>query len=116
MVPRRGGWRRERTSAGRSSVTPDGDGAVTIVLPETTDCDAAGAVCTGDGRMLSSQDWTLDRPGSRTDSPGSREVRSFNMDQGATGEATLRASDGDTPASRPDVARAPAEMPRQSSP
>ena len=37
------------------SVTPDGDGPVIIVLPVTTDCDADGAVCTDDGRMLSSR-------------------------------------------------------------
>ena len=37
------------------SVTPDGDGAVTIVLPQTTDCGATGAVCTDDGRMLSNR-------------------------------------------------------------
>ena len=35
------------------TVQPDGDGTVTIVLPATTDCDAQGAVCTEDGRMLS---------------------------------------------------------------
>ena len=35
------------------SVRPDGNGPVTIVLPATTDCDADGAVCTDDGRMLS---------------------------------------------------------------
>ena len=35
------------------TVQPDGDGAVTIVLPATTDCADDGAVCTGDGRMLS---------------------------------------------------------------
>ena len=35
-------------------VRPFGDGTVTIVLPATTDCDAQGAVCTSDGRMLSS--------------------------------------------------------------
>ena len=35
------------------SVSPDGDGPATIVLPVTTDCDADGAVCTDDGRMLS---------------------------------------------------------------
>ncbi|MDE0604638.1 MAG: SwmB domain-containing protein [bacterium] len=35
------------------SVTPDGNGDVTIVLPATTDCEADGAICTGDGRMLS---------------------------------------------------------------
>ena len=37
------------------SVTPGGDGAVTIVLLVTTDCDASGAVCTEDGRKLSSR-------------------------------------------------------------
>ena len=34
-------------------VTPDGNGAVTIALPPTTDCAADGAVCTQDGRKLS---------------------------------------------------------------
>ena len=34
-------------------VTPDSSVAVTIVLPATTDCEAEGAICTGDGRMLS---------------------------------------------------------------
>ena len=34
-------------------VKPDGRKAVTIALPETTDCAAAGGICTGDGRMLS---------------------------------------------------------------
>ena len=28
-------------------ITPDSDGPVTITLPETTDCDTAGAICTG---------------------------------------------------------------------
>ena len=35
------------------TVEPDGDGDVTIVLPVTTDCDADGAICTGDKRTLS---------------------------------------------------------------
>ena len=35
------------------TVEPDGNGAVSITLPATTDCDADGAICTGDGRMLS---------------------------------------------------------------
>ena len=39
----------------RIHVRPDGHGAVTIVLPETTDCDDDGAICTGDGRMLSNR-------------------------------------------------------------
>ena len=34
-------------------VRPDSNAAVTIVLPATTDCEAEGAICTGDGRMLS---------------------------------------------------------------
>ena len=46
------------------SVRPDGDGTVTIVLPATTDCDADGAVCTDDGRMLSNRlDVTVPGPG-----------------------------------------------------
>ena len=35
------------------TVTPHGNAAISITLPETTDCDADGAICTGDGRMLS---------------------------------------------------------------
>ena len=37
------------------SVTPDGNGPVTIVLPATTDCTAQGAVCTQDRRPLSNR-------------------------------------------------------------
>ncbi len=33
-------------------VTPSGTGDVTITLPETTDCDDDGAICTADGGML----------------------------------------------------------------
>ena len=35
------------------TVQPSGNGTVTIVLPVTTNCDAQGAVCAEDGRMLS---------------------------------------------------------------
>ncbi len=35
------------------TVDPDGQGAVTITLPETIDCDAVDAICTGDERPLS---------------------------------------------------------------
>ena len=35
------------------TVSPDSNGAVTIVLPAPTDCEAEGAICTGDGRPLS---------------------------------------------------------------
>ena len=34
-------------------VNPTGNGAVTITLPETTDCDASSAICTDDSRKLS---------------------------------------------------------------
>ena len=35
------------------TVEPDGNGAISITLPETTDCDADGAICTYDKRALS---------------------------------------------------------------
>ena len=34
------------------TVDPDGDAEVSISLPPTTDCEATGALCTADGRML----------------------------------------------------------------
>ena len=37
------------------TVEPSSDADVTIVLPETADCDAQGAICTEDGRMLSAE-------------------------------------------------------------
>ena len=36
-------------------VNPTGNGAVSITLPETTDCDDNRAICTEDGRMLSNR-------------------------------------------------------------
>ena len=51
----RGASRRQQGSnrQWRLEVAPAGHGAVTIRLPETTDCDASGAICTSDGRPLS---------------------------------------------------------------
>ena len=37
------------------TVRPSSDAAVTIVLPITEDCEAEGAICTWDGRMLSNR-------------------------------------------------------------
>ena len=34
------------------TVRPHGNGEVAIILPATTDCEAGGAICTEDGRML----------------------------------------------------------------
>ena len=46
------------------TVKPQGAGGVTIELPATTDCAAAGAICTGDGRMLTnSLSFTVSGPG-----------------------------------------------------
>ena len=48
----------------RITVKPQGTGDVTIELPATTDCDAQGAICTGDGRKLSnSLIFTVSGPG-----------------------------------------------------
>ena len=46
------------------TVEPDSNADVTVVLPVTTDCDVDSAVCTGDGRMLSSRlELTVSGPG-----------------------------------------------------
>ena len=48
----------------RITVEPDSSAAVTVVLPATTDCDDTGAVCTGDGTMLSNRlELTVSGPG-----------------------------------------------------
>ena len=48
----------------RITVKPQGTGDVSIELPATTDCRAAGAICTGDGRKLSnSLSFTVSGPG-----------------------------------------------------
>ena len=47
------------------SVSPESNGDVTVKLPATEDCGAQGAICTGDGRMLSEGlEFTVSRPGS----------------------------------------------------
>ena len=47
----------------RITVKPLGTGDVTIEFPATTDCDADGAICTGDGRKLSnSLNFTVSGP------------------------------------------------------
>ena len=44
-------------------VQPDGNAAVTVVLPATEDCDAEGAICTADGRPLSNRlEFTVSGP------------------------------------------------------
>ena len=48
------------------TVDPSGDAAVSVSLPLTTDCDSQGAICTGDGRMLSNE-LTFAVPGPSTE-------------------------------------------------
>ncbi len=48
----------------RITVKPNGNGDVTVVLPVTTDCNAVGAICTGDGKKLSNRlEFTVSGPG-----------------------------------------------------
>ena len=48
----------------RITVRPNSNTHVTIVLPVTADCGALGAICTGDGRMLSNRlELTVSGPG-----------------------------------------------------
>ena len=46
------------------TVEPSGNGAITITRPATTDCTAAGAICTSDARKLSNST-TITIPGSQ---------------------------------------------------
>ena len=63
------------------TVQPSGDADVTLSLPVTTDCASQGAICTGDGRMLSAEvEVTVSGPGSQ---PSSQE------NSAATGAPTI---------------------------
>ena len=53
-VKKAGRMNRPSNISWQITIQPDGNGNVIAVLPVTTDCEAAGAVCTGDGRKLSS--------------------------------------------------------------
>ena len=43
----------KRRDLWKITIEPDSHEAVSVGLPQTTDCDASGAICTGDGRPLS---------------------------------------------------------------
>ena len=46
------------------TVQPSGNADVTVAFPATTDCSSQGAICTGDGRMLSNElTFTVNGPG-----------------------------------------------------
>ena len=63
------GLKVRRLEAGKNvrweiTVTPSSNADVTIVLPITTDCSVQGAICTSDGRKLSSRvELTISGPG-----------------------------------------------------
>ena len=62
-------------------VEPDSNGDVTIVLPATTDCNAQGAICTGDRRPLSNRlEVTV---------PGTGEAEQTPANSPATGMPTI---------------------------
>ena len=59
------------------TVEPDGNGTVSITLPETTECDAAGAICTAGGKKLSGRvELTVNGP-----EPPSQEQEQAGDDQ-----------------------------------
>ena len=65
-------------------IRPTSNGDVTIVLPITEDCDAQGAICTGDGTMLSSPlEFTVSGPTSQQTSQQRQE------NTAATGSPTI---------------------------
>ena len=63
------------------TVEPEGNGAVSITLPATTDCDADGAICTADGKKLSGRvELTLNGPEQKSQE---------QQNNPATGEPTI---------------------------
>ena len=74
----------------RIYVQPDGDDAVSVVLPATVDCDAVGAICTGDGRPLSNRvEFTVAGPAEPA--PNSPATGAPTIDGTARVGETLRA-------------------------
>ena len=57
------------------TVQPSGNAGVTVALPATTDCSSQGAICTGDGRKLSSA-LEVSVPGPEASSQQSRQQNS----------------------------------------
>ena len=72
------------------TVTPDGTGNITIVLAANRECGTAGALCTADGRMLTTE-WL----GSVTAQPGTGTATTSADEEGA---AALTAQFADVPA------------------
>ena len=87
----------------RITVQPSGDGGVPDVLPETTDRDDDGSICTEDGRMLSSRlELTVSGPSQRRSCArwynGSRHPETHNMIHGSLSapEVPMTTADANT--------------------
>ena len=87
-----GASRKTQGSNIRWVITLQPDGDVTIVLPVTTDCGHVGAVCTGDGRMLSNRT-SITVPGQAEDPPQDEQTTE-ELPQAPTGLAATLNSDG----------------------
>ncbi|MDE2791315.1 MAG: SwmB domain-containing protein, partial [Paracoccaceae bacterium] len=79
-------------------IQPSSNAAVTLTLPATTDCTAAGAICTADGRKLGTA-LTLTVPGpaslsvadaSAQEGPGATIDFPVTLSRAASGEVTVR--------------------------
>ena len=79
-------------------LAPSGHGAVTVTLPATADCAAAGAVCTADGRRLETAlTHTVQGPvalsvadASAREGPGATLDFAVTLSRAASGEVTVR--------------------------
>ena len=71
------------------TVTPSGGGAVTVALPETTDCAASGAICTADQRMLAAVSATVPETAPAGAAFGVR-LADVPREHAGTGEITFR--------------------------
>ena len=90
----RGAKRQQQGSNQRWTITvkPSGNGDVTISLPQTTDCEASGAICTSDGRPLSnSPSATIAGPGTSSGSDGDEEDGLLALVEDVTPEAAAAA-------------------------
>ena len=76
------------------SVTPDSNADVTVELPATEDCDAQGAICTEDGRVLSSPlEFTVKGP------PLTASFKSVPTSHNGSGEFRFRIAFSEEPKS-----------------
>ena len=79
----------DEVEAWRVTIAPEGDADVTLTLQAPTDCDAAGAVCSTDGRPLAETvTHTVAGPGSMTAVPLTAEFVAGSVPGGHDGAGT----------------------------